>query len=158
MPKTRPVVRRRILKGRRDDVSNIVDFSKLSVVSLKSIFHELIRDRRYNLATERQLPADHVILQSLPVELLMQLEIPVVVFPETDVDDIHWPRGTGALHFRNQGRRNGWVMVKAGSEEMYGTRRGRVSAKPVALFKFTDYTCENAVRWVAAVCILSPVS
>jgi len=40
---TAPVVRRRILKGRRDDVSNVLDFSKVSRVSLESICRELIR-------------------------------------------------------------------------------------------------------------------
>ena len=39
---TAPVVRRRILNGRRDDVSNVLDFSKVSGVSLESICHELI--------------------------------------------------------------------------------------------------------------------
>jgi len=41
-PVTAPVVRRRILKGRQDDVSNLMDFSKVSGVSLKSICRELI--------------------------------------------------------------------------------------------------------------------
>lgn len=155
---TAPVVRRRILKGRRDDVSNVLDFSKVSGVSLESICRELIRYSRHNLPTERQLPEDHAILQSLPVELLTQLEIPVVAFQESDVYDIHRARCTGALHFRNQGSRNDWVWVQAGSEEMYGALRGRLPAKLVALFKIRDYTCENAVRRVAAVRMLSAVN
>ena len=76
------VVRRRILKGRRDDVSNVLDFSKVSGVSLESIYRELIRCSRHNLPTERRLPEDHAILQTLPVELLTQLEIPVLAFQE----------------------------------------------------------------------------
>jgi len=155
---TRPVVRRRILKGRRDDVSNVLDLSKVSGVSLESICRELIRYRRHNLPTERQLPEDHAILQLLRVELLKQLEIPVVAFQESDVYDIHRARCTGALHFRNQGCRNHWVWVQAGAEEMYGTLRGRLPAKRVALFKIRDYTCENAVRRVAAVLMLSAVN
>jgi len=95
-----------ILQGRRDDVSNVLDFSKVSGVSLESICSELIRYSRHNLPTERQLPEDHTILQSLPVELRTQLEIPVVVFQKSDVSDIHRARCTGALHFRNQGSRN----------------------------------------------------
>jgi len=82
---TAPVVPRRILKGRRDDVSNVLDFSKVSGVSLESICHELIRNSRHNLSTERQLPEDHAILQSLPVELPTQLQIPVNAFQESDV-------------------------------------------------------------------------
>jgi len=37
-----PVICRRILKGRRGDVSNIVDFGQISGVSLEIIYHELI--------------------------------------------------------------------------------------------------------------------
>jgi len=155
---TAPVVGRRILKGRRDDVSNVLDFSKVSGVSLESICRELIRYSRHNLPTERQLPDDHPILQSLPVELLTQLEIPVVAFQESDVYDIHRARWTGTLHFRNQGSRNDWVWVQPGSEEMYGALRGRLAAKLVALFKIMDYTCEDAVRRVAAVRMLSAVN
>jgi len=70
-----------------------------------SISRELIRYSRPKLPTERQLSEDHAILQSLPVELLTQLEIPVVAFHETDVYDIHCARYTGALHFRNHGSR-----------------------------------------------------
>jgi len=155
---TAPVVRRRILKGCRDDVSNVLDFSKVSGVSLESICRELIRYSRHNLPTEHQLPEDHAILQSLPVELLTQLEIPVVAFQESDIYDIPRARCTGALHFRNQGSRHDWVWVQAGSEEMYGALRGRLPAKLVALFKIRDYTCENAVRRVEAVRMLSAVN
>jgi len=100
------VVRRRIRKGRRDDVSNVLDFSKVLGVSLESICRELIRYSRHNLPTERQLPEDHAILQSLLVELLTQLEIPVLACQECDVYDIHRGRCSGALHFSNQGSRN----------------------------------------------------
>jgi len=107
---------------------------------------------------EGQLPEDHAILQSLPVELLTQLEILVVAFQDSDVYDIHGAQCMGALHFRNQESCNDWVWVQAGSEEMYGGLRGRLPAKLVALFKIRDYTCGNAVRRVAAVRILSPVN
>jgi len=40
---------------------------------------------------------------------------------------------------------------------MYGTQRGCLLAKIVAHFKITDYICENAVRRVAAVRMLSAV-
>jgi len=86
---TAPVVRRRILDRRRDDMSNILDLSKVSGVSLNSMCRELIRYSWHNLPTERHLSEDHAILQSRPVELLMQLEIPVVAFQESDVYDIH---------------------------------------------------------------------
>jgi len=155
---TAPVVRRRILKGCRDDVSKVLDFNKMSGVSHESICRELIRYSRHNLPTERQLPEDHAILQSLSVELLTQLEIPLVAFQESDVYNIHRERCTGALHFRNQGSRNDWVLVQAGSEKMYGALRGLLPAKLLALFKISDYTCENAVRRVTAVRMLSAVN
>ena len=41
---------------------------------------------------------------------------------------------------------------------MYGALRGSMPAKLVALFKIREYTCENAVRRVAAVQILSAVN
>jgi len=155
---TAPVVRRRIPKGPQDDVSNVLDFSKVSGVSRESICRELIRYSRHNLPTERQLPQGHVILQSLPVELITQLEIPVVAFQESDVYDIHRAQCPGPLHFRNQGSRNDSAWVQAGSEEMYGALRGRLPAKLVALFKSRDNTCENALRRGAAVRMLSAVN
>jgi len=155
---TAPVVCRRIRKGRRDDVSNVLDYSKVLGLFLESICCELIRYSRQNVATERQLLEDHAILQSLPVELLTKFEIPVVAFQESEVGNIHRPRCTRALHFRNQGSHNDWVWVQAGSEEMYGAVRGRLAAKLVALFKIRHYTCENAVRRVAAVRILCAVN
>ena len=117
----------------------------------------MIRYSRHNLPTERQLPEDHAILQSLQVELLTPLEIQVVLFQESDVYDIHRARCTGALHFSNQGSRNDWVWVQAGSEEMYGALRDRLPAKLMALFKIRDYNCENAVRRVVALQMLSAV-
>jgi len=155
---TAPVVRTRILKGRQDDVSNVLDFSKVSGVSREIICRTLIRYSWHNLPTERQLPEHHAILQSLPVELLTPLKIPVVAFQESHVYEIHHTRCTDALDFRNQGSRNDWVWVQAGSGEMYGALRGRLLAKLVALFKIRDYTCENAVRRIAAFRMLSAVN
>ena len=80
---------RRILKGRRGDVSNIVDFSWISGVSLEIIYRELIRYSRHNLPIDHGLPEDPATLRSLPIELLTQLEVPVVTFQEADVYEIH---------------------------------------------------------------------
>jgi len=41
---------------------------------------------------------------------------------------------------------------------MYGALRGPLPAKLVALFKIRDYTCENAMRQVPAVRMLSAVN
>ena len=155
---TAPVVDRRILKGHRDDLSNVLDLSKVSGVSLDSICVELIRYSRHSLPSERRLPEDHAILRTLLVELLTQLEIPVLAFQESDVYDIHLVRCTGALHFRKHGTRTDWVWIQAGTGEMYGALRGRLPAKLVGLFKIRDYTCGNAVRRVAAVRMLSAVN
>jgi len=57
-----PVIRRRILKARRDDVSNVDDFSRISGVSLDIIYRELIPYSRHNLLIDHRLPEDHAIL------------------------------------------------------------------------------------------------
>jgi len=97
------------LKGRLGDVSNIVDLSRISGVAREIIYCELIRYSRDNLPIDHGLPEDHATLRSLPIELLAQLEVPVLTFQETDVYEIHRARSTGTLHFGNQGSRNDWV-------------------------------------------------
>ena len=153
-----PVPRGRHLKGRRGDVCDILDFCRILRISLESVYRELIRYSRHNLPTERRLPEDPVILQSLPLELLTQLEVLVLVFQETNVYDIHRARCTGALDFRNQGSRNDWVWVQAGDEERYGALRGRLPAKLQALFKIRNPTCDGTVRHLARVQMLCPVN
>jgi len=113
-----PDIRRRMLRGRRDDVSNMADFSRVLGVSIQIICRELIQYSRHNLPPEHSLPEDAEILDSLPVELLTQLEIPVLAFHETGIYDIHRARSTGALNFRNHGSRNDWVWVRAGTQEL----------------------------------------
>ena len=103
---SRPAPPGSILKGRRDDVSDVLDFCKALGISLYRICLELIRYSRHNLPTERRLPEEPAILQLLPVELLTQLEFPVRAFQETDVYDIHRARCTGTHRFRNQASRN----------------------------------------------------
>jgi len=152
-----PAPRGRILKGRRDDVSDVLDFCKVLDITPELICLELIRYSRHNLPTERRLPEEPSILQLPPVELLTQLEIPVLAFQETDVYDIHRARCTGTHRFRNQESRNDWVWVQAGGEEMYGALRGRLPAKLVALFKIRDYA-QDAVRRLAGVQMLNPVN
>jgi len=152
------VIGQRILKGRRENVSNVDDFSQISGVSLDIIYCQSIGYSRHKLPIDLYLPEDHAILRSLPVELLTQLEIPVLAFQEADVYEIHHARSTGALHFRNQHSRNDWIWVQAGTEEMYSALRGRLPAKLVALLKIRDYRCDNTdtVRRVASVQILTP--
>jgi len=128
-----PGVRRRVLKGLREDVSNVVDFSRISGVSLEIIYRELIPYSRHNLHAAHRHPEDHAMLRPLPVELHTQLEIPVLAFQVADVYEIYRARSTSDLHFRNQGSRNDWVWVQAGMEEMYGALRDRLPAKLVAL-------------------------
>jgi len=89
-------------------------------------------------------------LQSLPVELLTQLEIPLLAFQEADVYKIHHARSTGDLHFRNQGSRKDWVCVQAGMEEMYAVLRGSLPAQLVALVN-------SAMTDPAILCVWSPV-
>ena len=153
-----PVPCCRLLKGRRGDVSHVLDFYRVFRISLDSVYRELIRYSRHNLPTETRLPEDPVILQSLPVELLTQLELPVPVFQETDVYDIHHAQCTGALDFRNQWSRNDCVCVQAGDEEMYGALRGCLLAKLLALFKIQNPTCDGTIWRLASVQMLRPVN
>jgi len=153
-----PDIRRRMLKGHRDDVSNMADFSRVVGVSIQIICFGLIRFSQHNLPPERRLPEDPEILELLPVELLRQLEIPVLALQETEIYDIHCAQCTGALTFRNHGSRNDWVWVRAGTEDMYGTLRGRLPAKLFALFKIRDYRCEDRVRHLAGVQFVSAVN
>ena len=92
---TAPDIRRRMLKGRRDNVSNMADFSRVLGVSIQIICRGLIRYSRHNLPPERHLLEDPEILESLPVELLTQLEIPVLAFQESEIYDIHRTRCKG---------------------------------------------------------------
>jgi len=155
---TAPDIGMRMLKGRRDDVSNMADFSWVLGVSIQIICHGLIRYSWHNLSPERRLPEDPEILELLPVELLTQLENPVLGFHETEIYHIHRARCTGALNFRNHGSRNDWVWVRAGTEDMYGALRGRLPAKLVTLFKIRDYRCEDRVRHLAGVQFVSAVN
>jgi len=157
---SRLVIRPRILKGCRDDVSSVDHFNRISAVSLYIIYRELIQYSTHNLPIEHCLPADHAIVRSRPVELLTQLEIPVLAFQEADVYEIPRARSTWALHFRNHGSHDDWIWVQAGMEEIYGAVRGRLPAKLVVLFKLRDYTGDNTdpVRWVACVHMLSPIN
>jgi len=146
---SQPVIRRRILKGRLEDVFNVMDFSRISGVSLEIIYRELIQYSRHNLPAVHRLSEDHAMLRSLPVELLTQLEILVLAFQEADVYEIHRAQSTCALHWRNQGSRNDWVWVQAATEEMYGALWGRLQAKLVALLKIRDDRSDDTVPRVA---------
>jgi len=152
-----PALCGRFLKGRRDNVSDVLDFCKVLGISLDRVLVELIRYSRHNVPTERGLPEEPAILQQLPVELLTQREIAVLAFQETDVYDIYRARFSGTHRFRNQESQNDWVWVKAGSEVMYGTLRGGHPAKLVALFEIMDCSYDT-MRRLAGVQILSPVN
>ena len=153
-----PVPCGRLLEGHRGDVSDVLDFCRILRISLESVQRELIRYSRHTLQTDRRLPDDPVILPSLPVELLTQLEVLLLAFQETDVYDIHRARCTGALDFRNQGSRNDWVWVQAEDEEMYGALRGHLPEKLLALFKIRNPTCDSTVRRLASIQMLSPLN
>ena len=137
---------------------DVLDFCRVLRISLESVYHELIRYSQYSLPNERCLPKDPVILRSLPVELLTQLEVPDPAFQETDIYIIHRARCTGAVDFRNQGSRNNWVWVQAGDEEMYGSLSGCLQAKHLTLFKIRKPACDGAVRLLVSVQMLRPVN
>ena len=139
-------------------MSDVLEFCRVLRIPLESVYRELIPYSRHNLPTEHRLPEDPVIIRSLPVELLTQLEVPVLAFQETDVYDIHRARCTGALDFRNQGSRNDGVWVQAGDDDVYGALRGRLPAKLLALFKIRNPRCDGTVRRLASVQMLTPVN
>ena len=76
-----------------------------------------------------------MILRTLPVEPLRQLEILVLAFQESGVYNMHRARCTVTQLFRNQAIRNDWVWIQAGDEHTYGAPRGRLPARLIALFK-----------------------
>jgi len=155
---TVPDVRRRMQKGCRDEVSNMADFSPDLGVSIQIIGRGLFRYSRHNLPPERRLLEDHEILESLPVELLTQLEIQVLVFQETEIYDIHRARCTRARNLTNHRTRNDWVWVQAGTEDMDVALRDRLPPKLVALFKIRDPRCAHRVRRLAGVQFVSAVN
>jgi len=105
LEKTRPAptrpAHRRILNRPRDNIHDVVDFGRACDISPETICRELIRYSRLSLPPERGLPEHPAILRALPVELLTQLEIPVLAFQEQGVYDIHRARCTGARLFCN---------------------------------------------------------
>jgi len=107
---------------------------------------------------ERSLPEDTKILESLLVELLTQQEMLVLAFQETQIDNIHRARCTGALNFRNHGSPNDWVWVRAAIEDMYGALQGCLPAKHVALIKIRDYRCEDRVFRLPSIQLVSAVN
>ena len=92
------------------------------------------------------------------MELLTQLEIPVLGFQESGVYDIDRARCTGARIFRKQTSQNDCVWIQAGGENMYGGRRGRLPARIIALFKmWSGYMQQDTVDCLAAVQFMSRV-
>ena len=139
-------------------MTDVMDLCKVMEVSPVSFYGQLIQYSRHTLPTEHRLPEDPARLRSLPVELMTHLEVPVPVFQETEVNDIHRARCTGNRLFRNQGSRNDSVWVQAGGEGMYCALRGCLPAKLMALFKIRHYISEGGVRRLASIQMLSAVN
>ena len=74
-PAPTPPAHQRILKGRRDNIHDVVDFGRACNISPEMIWRELIRYSRLSLPPERRVPENAAILRALRVELLPQLEI-----------------------------------------------------------------------------------
>ena len=137
---------------------DVVDLCRVLRISLERVYGEWIQYSLLKLPTEPHLPEDLVLLQSLPIEILIQLEVPVPALQGTDVYNINRAQCTGALDFRNLGSRKDWVWVQAGDEEMYGALRGGLLAKLLALFKIQNSRCDGKVWCLVRVQMLSPVS
>jgi len=157
-PAPTPSAHRRILKGGRDKIHDVVDFGSACDISPETICWELIRYCRLSLPPERRRPENPAILRGLPVELLTQLEILVLAFQESGVYDIHSARCTGARLFRNQTSRNDCVWIQAGGENMYSALRGRLPARLIALFKIQlGYMQQDTVYRLVGVQFMSLV-
>jgi len=92
------------------------------------------------------------------VELLTELEIPLLAFQESGVYDIHTARCTGTRLFRNQTSQNDCVWIQAGGENMYGALRGRLPARLIAQFKIrSGYVQQDPVYRLASVQFMSLV-
>jgi len=72
-PAPTPPAHRRILKGLRDNILDVVDFGRACDISPETICWELKRYSRLSLPPERRLPENPAILRALPVERLTQL-------------------------------------------------------------------------------------
>ena len=74
LEKTRPAQtlppHRWILKGRRDNIHEVVDFGRACDISPETIGRELIAYSQLSLPPERRLPEYPAILRTLLVELL----------------------------------------------------------------------------------------
>jgi len=90
-PAPTPPAHWRILKGRRDNIYDVVDFGRACDISPEMICRELIRYSRLSLPPERRLLENPAILRAVPVELMTQLEIPVLAFQESGVSTYTGP-------------------------------------------------------------------
>ena len=115
-----PPSSRKVLKGRREDICDVIDFRRVCDILPETICRELIRYSRLNLAHLQRLPEDTRILRTLPIELLTQLKIPVLAFQESDIYNIHRTRCTGSGVFRNYASWNDCVWNQTADEDMYG--------------------------------------
>ena len=134
-PTPTPPAHRRILKGCRDNIHNIPDFSKACYVSAKIICQELILYSWLSLPPECQLLESQAILQALPVELVTQLEILVLAFQEPGVYNVHRAWCTCSRLFRNQASQNTGVWIQAVGGNIYSAFRCPLLVRHIVLFK-----------------------
>ena len=104
----------------------VIKFGIVSNIPPETICQELLHYSRPNLAHLGRLPEDTRILQTLPIKLLSQLEIPVLVFQESDVYDLQMAGCTGSGLFRNDTSRNVFVWIQTTDKDMYRMLRGRL--------------------------------
>jgi len=147
-----------VLKGRHEDICDVIDFGRVCDIPQETICQESIQYSPLNFAHLQRLPKDTQILHSLPIELLTQPEIPILAFQESDVYEIYRAWCTGSGLFCNHVSHNDCVWIQTADQDMYGTLRGHLSARLLALFKIRDYTKQDTVHWLAAVQYLSVVN
>ena len=135
---------KRLLRSRYANVDSFRQLSRNLDIPVERIFEELVRYSRRSLSDHHRLTEEDEKLRAMPVEQFGQLEIPVQVFQETDLYDMHHARTTGKKPFRNGAPRNDWVWVTVGSTSEFGALRGRLPGKLCGLFKLRTDTVGSA--------------
>ena len=148
----------RVLTGRREDIHDLIHFGTLCNIPPETICRELIRYSWLSHAQLQWLLEEPWILWTLPIELLTQLEIPVLAFHQSAIYDMHRARCTGSGLFRNHASRNDWVWIQTAYKDMYSALRAHLPARLLALFKIRDYPKQDTVHRLATVQCMSVVN
>lgn len=111
-----------------------------------NLFFKLLNYSRRVLRADEQLCADFQRLRRFPAEKFARLEVPVLIFQQTNAYTPHILRCMMKSHFHNHGPRNNWVWIMAGERDQYGALRGRLPAILQCLFKLRNLYSGTTLR------------